>query len=379
MRLKLIALLFILSIGIIGCTKNEEPIPTPVRTILVYLIANNSLDSYAYDDIEEMIAGVTKESLNGGNLIILHAPRNGEPELLQIKEENGITNKFHIRDYAGLNPINPSEMKKVIQDVVSLYPAESYGLILWSHGTAWLPKDYQKMTRAFGQDGNNWMEIDELAQGIPDNLFEFILFDACYMASIECVYELRHKTNYILASPTETMGEGWPYSNIISLLFANNLQLDLVGKTFYDYYNQKGGDWRTATVSLTQTKALDELANIVREILADKKESDIFAIDRSNMQRLEFLPSTTGLLYDFQDFIHQLATEEQYNRFSQALDNVIIYEAHTPKAYFAYLNYSYPINQCSGLNVYIPKEHLETLHDWYKNRVDWYKAVYPQQ
>jgi hypothetical protein len=175
------------------------------------------------------------------------------------------------------------------------------------------------------------------------------------------------------------MGEGWPYSNIISLLFANNLQLDLVGKTFYDYYNQKSGDWRTATVSLTKTKALDELANIVREILADKKGSDIFAIDRSNMQRLEFLPSTTGLLYDFQYFIHQLATEEQYNRFSQALDNVIIYEAHTPKAYFAYLNYSYPINQCSGLNVYIPKEHLETLHDWYKNRVDWYKAVYPQQ
>jgi hypothetical protein len=235
------------------------------------------------------------------------------------------------------------------------------------------------MTRAFGQDGNNWMEIDELAQGLPDNLFEFILFDACYMASIECVYELRHKANYILASPTETMGDGWPYSNIISLLFANNLQLDLVGKTFYDYYNQKSGDWRTATVSLTQTKALDELANIVREILADKKESDIFAIDRSNMQRLEFLPSTIGLLYDFQNFIHQLATEEQYNRFSQALDDVIIYEAHTPKAYFAYLNYSYPINQCSGLNIYIPKEHLETLHIWYKNRVDWYKAVYPQQ
>lgn len=377
MKLKLITLFFILCLGCIGCTQNDEPKPTPIRTILVYFISNNSLDSYAYSDIEEMIAGATKESLNGGNLIVLHAPRNGEPELLQIKEENGKTNKFHIRDYAGLDPINPSEMKKIMQDVVNLYPAESYGLVLWSHGTAWLPSDYQQMMKAFGQDGSNWMEIDELAQGLPDNLFEFILFDACYMASIECVYELRHKANYILASPTETMGDGWPYSDMIPLLFTDNLQLELIGQTFYDYYNQREGSWRTATVSLTQTAALDELVNIVREILADKKESDLFAIDYSQMQRLEFLPRTTGLLYDFKDFIHQLATDEQYSRFSQALENAIIYEAHTPKAYFSYLNDSYPIKQCCGLNVYVPQSNQSQLFDWYKNRVNWYKAVYP--
>ena len=197
------------------------------------------------------------------------------------------------------------------------------------------------------------------------------------MASIECVYELRHKANYILASPTETMGDGWPYSALIPLLFADNLQLELIGQTFYDYYNQKKGDWRTATVSLTQTAALDELANIVHEILANKKESDLLAIDLSQMQRLEFLPKTSGLLYNFKDFIHQLATDEQYSRFSQALDNVIIYEAHTPKAYFSYLGYSYPIEQCCGLNVYVPQNNQSQLLDWYKNRTDWYKAVYP--
>ena len=40
----------------------------------------------------------------------------------------------------------------------------------------------------YTQDGNNWMEIDDLAKGLPDDLFDFILFDACYMASVECTY-----------------------------------------------------------------------------------------------------------------------------------------------------------------------------------------------
>ena len=55
-------------------------------------------------------------------------------------------------------------MRSVIGEVVSLYPADSYGLVLWSHGTAWLPSDYQNKLKAFGQDGNNWMEIDDLAK-----------------------------------------------------------------------------------------------------------------------------------------------------------------------------------------------------------------------
>ncbi|MBR5298309.1 MAG: hypothetical protein IKU29_10655 [Parabacteroides sp.] len=379
-QIKLIASLIILLIGCLSCTKgqNEEPQPIPKRTLLVYMIANNSLDNYSYQDIDEMISGITKENLNGGNLIILHAPRNTEPELLQIKEENGIANKFHIKDYIGLNPVNPSEMRQVIQDVVSLYPAESYGLLLWSHGTAWLPADYRKMTKAFGQNGSNWMEIDELAQGLPNNLFEFILFDACYMANVECMYELRHKANYILASATEILGEGYPYTQMIPQMFEENLQLDLIGKTFYDYYNQKSGDYQTATISLTRTSGLDNLAEIVREILADKTESDLYAINLSQIQRLEFLQNSPGMLYDFQDFIRQLATEEQFTRFTHALNQVILYEAHTSKAYFAYLNYSYPINQCSGLNIYVPQEKLTTIFDWYKNRISWYKAVYPQ-
>ena len=76
-----------------------------------------------------------------------------------------MSRNFNLKDYEKQNSADPDVMRSVISEVVSQYPADSYGLVLWSHGTAWLPSDYQNKLKAFGQDGNNWMEIDDLAKG----------------------------------------------------------------------------------------------------------------------------------------------------------------------------------------------------------------------
>lgn len=272
MKFKLITLFIILCLGFTSCSENETPEPRTTRTILVYMMANNSLNSFASKNIESMIEGATSKNLNGGNLIVYYAPAGSPPELLRIKEENGVVKKIHLKDYEKQNSADPDVMRSVIGEVVSQYPADSYGLVLWSHGTAWLPSDYQNKLKAFGQDGNNWMEIDDLAKGLPDDLFDFILFDACYMASVECTYELRNKAEYILASPTETMADGWPYEEMMPQLFATDLQLEKVGETFYNHY--LNNTYPYATVSLTKTSELDNLKSVTHDILADKTESD---------------------------------------------------------------------------------------------------------
>ena len=325
-----------------------------------------------------MVEGATAKNLNGGNLIVYYAPKGSNPELLQIKEENGIVNKFHIKDYEKQNSADPSVMLSVIKEVISLYPADSYGLDLWSHGTAWLPSDYQNMLKAFGQDGSNWLEIDDLAKGLPDHVFDFILFDACYMASVECTYELRNKADYILASPTETMADGWPYAQMMPQLFATDLQLEKVGETFYNYY--LNDSYPYATVSLTKTSELENLKNAVHNILADKTESDIYGINLSEMQQLEYLYRSPGMLYDMADYIKQLATAEQYSNFTDCLEKAVLYKAHTPKAYYLYGHPSnaLPVNSYCGLTVFVPqpKQSFSKIFDWYKERVSWYKAVY---
>ena len=374
MKLKFISLFIILCMGFTSCSENETPVQQTPRTLLVYMIANNSLDSFASKNIESMLKGGTAKNLNGGNLIVYYAPAGLNPELLQIKEENGVVRKFHLKDYEKQNSADPNVMRDVIKEVVSLYPADSYGLVLWSHGTAWLPSDYDNRLKAFGQDGNNWMEIDDLARGLPDHVFDFILFDACYMANIECVYELRNKAEYFLASPTETMADGWPYAEMMPWLFASDLQLEKLGETFYNHY--LNARYPYATVSLTKTSELENLKNVVRDILRDKDENDIYSIELPKMQRLEYLYRSPGMLYDFNDYIRQLATDEQYGKFIGCLDKAIIYKAHTPKSYYAAIQKALPIESYCGLTVFVPQKAIPQMLEWYKQRVSWYKAVY---
>lgn len=380
MKTKLIAFLFVLSFGITSCTKSDEPVVPAKHTLLVYIMANNSLDKFGILNLNTMMKVATKDNLNGGNLIVYYAPKGVAPQLLQLKENSdGTVIKEVVLDYEKQNSASPEVLSNVIKEVISRFPANSYGLDLWSHGSAWVPSDYQNMMKAFGQDGDNWMEIDELAKGIPNGIFNYILFDACYMASVECVYELKDKANYILASPTETMGDGWPYEKIIPAFFADNVQLEKVAEIFYNHYNALSGDNQTATVSVTKTSEIENLAAIVKEILADKSEEDIFNIDLSSLQRLEYLykGNPNGSLFDFDDFIKVLATPEQYEHFQTSMAKLITYEAHTKKAYFLAPSKSYPINRCSGLTVFVPQQSIPKINEWYKTRVAWEKAVYP--
>ncbi|MFQ6928213.1 MAG: clostripain-related cysteine peptidase [Parabacteroides merdae] len=79
MKFKLITLFIILCLGFTSCSENETPEPRTTRTILVYMMANNSLNSFASKNIESMIEGATSKNLNGGNLIVYYAPAGFAP------------------------------------------------------------------------------------------------------------------------------------------------------------------------------------------------------------------------------------------------------------------------------------------------------------
>lgn len=360
-----------------SCSKDDNDEKTPVRTMLVYIVSNNSLSSYANITLNELIGGAAKENLNGGHLIVYLDTKNATPALYEIAENSsGVVVQNHVKDYNDQNSCDPAVMKSVINDVISLYPAKSYGLSLWSHGTAWLPSNYNNMLRSFGDDGGYKMEISDLAAGIPDNVFDFILFDACYMASIECEYALRNKADYIIASPTETMADSFPYQNILKYFFSDTPDLASAAKGFYDYYNALSGYNQTATVSVVQTSALADLATVMKTILAGKTDSDIYGLNLSSMQALEHLSaSRASLLYDMSDFVKAIGTTDQFTQFTTALNKAVIYKAHTAKAFFAAPYASYTINSFCGLSIFVQQSAYPTLNTWYQ-ALDWYKAIH---
>lgn len=377
MKIKYIAFILILFAGLLSCEKEEVQISGPAgRTVLIYMAADNSLNRYGYENITKMLEGAGDKNLNGGNLLIYFDPIDSIPQLLQIvTDKKGIAQKKVIQTYPEQNSASVEVMNEVITSVTRDFPAESYGLLLWSHATAWLPYNVGGMLRSFGEDRGNVMELSELTEALPDNVFDFILFDACYMANIEVAYAMRHKANYLIASPTETLAEGFPYDQIIAPMFSQKAALETICSRFYNYYNNQSS---YATVSLTSTAHLDELAAMTKEIVQGKTD-DIYALPIKEIQQLEYLTYNRHALYDYDDFISRLATPEQYTAFRGLMDETVLYKNHTPRAIFAIGGgTTLPINHYSGLSIYVPQKALTSLNAWYKQHIVWYNAVYAE-
>ena len=94
----------------------------------------------------------------------------------------------------------------------------------------------------------------------------FHSFEGCYMGSVEVAYELKDKTEAIIASPTEIVSPGMTevYPSALSYLYQPTPQLERFAQSYFDAWNSKTGDYRSATISVVQTEYLEELALLAR-------------------------------------------------------------------------------------------------------------------
>ena len=357
-----------------ACEK-EEPQVTPVagRTVLVYFAADNNLSSSVEGDIAAMEEGLPGMDMCDGNLLI-YADRKGQsPQLLRLVQEGDSVRREVIEEYVIDHASATAErLRQVLRQVTEAYPSDQYGLVLWSHGTAWLPFDYKNYLRSFGTDtGNHAMRVDDLTAALSDYHFDFLLFDACYMASLEVAYALRHCTDYLIASPTEVLADGFPYQFFMQDMFMPEANVVDMAKQFYTYYQSSYG-----TISVTKTAELADLATACRAIFQGKREEELFAVPVQELQIMEYLTGNVHALYDCADYVRQLATDAQYAEFQSCLERAVIYKATTPKSAYAYAFGTYlPINRFSGLSIYVPQAELADLNSWYQ-QLDWYQAVY---
>ena len=359
---------------LVGCDKGGGDTPAkPKRTVLTYVVAS-SLGEYISSNIDQMKSVAYNSNLNNGNLVVYYSENKRKSYLFQIKEDKkGQITTDTVRFYENQSAVSPETMRNVVQDVTELFPADSYGMILSSHGTSWLPSNYSSL-RSFGEENNEYMEITEINEALNGFHFDFMLFDACYMSGIECAYELRERTDYMLGTPTEVLAQGFPYDNFLPALFEDEADLAAVAKSFYDYYSNNGNE-SYGTVSLVKSDELDSLAIVVNEILKDKTEEDIYALPLNEMQVLDYLTARSPhMLYDFDDFIQHLASGEQYERFSTYLNKAVVCKYATPYSYYSVVG-AKEIEHYCGLSVFVPQPSLQKLTEWYK-RLAWYTAVY---
>ncbi len=312
-----------------------------------------------------------KKSYNADIVIYFDAP-NAAPELYTFRFNGKEVEKQVLKTYEEMDSADPEVLKKILNEMQDLYPSDSYGLILGSHASGWIPSGgsgrssrmlYAEpvLTRSFGSDytGPNEMDTRDMAKAIPFNneKLEFILFDACLMSSIEVLYDLRDKAKYVIASPAELPAPGFPYARVMPYFWGKgtNLEKDLVKvcDEFWDYYNTYNAANRFGTIALIKMDEMEHLFDLTREVLQGKKEN-VATIDKNAVYCYPMVEySKHDRFFDLGEYMKYMTEgrEGLYKEYRDFLDNqVVIYKNVTNPFYYTEI----PEEKFSGIATYIP-------------------------
>ena len=440
MRTTIRYILALALLALMGCTKDgEDPrYPHASRVVLVYMAGDNSLGGYVRDNLDAMRRGMASAPAGSRTIAYVDTP-DGNPRLLEVTSSG--TQTLYTWPSAH-NSASAATVREAIGRVRTLAPADRYGLVLWSHGLAWMPswatgyltRSKARMaepwpqtkheeifpasfasavrpdsvpvsvtatgsasadrpiptasvptswpaTKWFGQDtGENpagYLDVEQLSEAIPSGVFDWMLFDACFMASAETLYALRDKAERIVCSPAEVIADGFPYAEIMTELLRPEPDLRAVCETYYRHYaDDPRPAYRSATVSLVETSQLEALAGAMASVFGAALTADPEVLSNMDLNWLQPLDRyRRHFLFDMGSVVGELETRGLVpallaEAWRAQLARTVIYEAHTPTML------GLALDECSGLSMYVPVASYADLNEYYRT-LGWYAGCYP--
>ena len=330
---------------------------TAARTVLVYIMAENNLDYYAGLDLAEMSRSVSDipdscyflafvDGLTNPYICRFHRDRKGVEKCDTV-----------YRFDSDFNSTDTLHFNRVLDWVTAEYPSKSLGLVLWSHGSGWTRK--LGYTRSIGLDkGNRTMEIEELS-GAIDRLPlkpEYIMFDACFMQSVEVAYELRNSAEWLVGSAAELPANGAPYDKIMTELFSVPFNPDALLQKYSKGYSSYIG----VLLSAIKCSAMDELADATAAFVPAYFPSDSMC-DYDSV--FSYLPdgyfSWSEVYPDYFDMNAVMSSRlpaDAYTEWKAALDEAVPFSVASDK-WLSGIKQNYyrtDKSQYCGLSMYVP-------------------------
>ena len=376
--------------------------PAVATHTLMYFFFGTSLGRYFNTNIDDAKSAIESGILGNSNRVVYFRQRSAHEayigELSYDITSGQCIDRVITDDITLSGPqLLPEDMGGYIAQMAASAPAERYGIIFAGHGqgwitreileggdsfstlstgsNVWIPTSGADVTRAFGEN-NVRVDITEMAEGIEHSGIEldYILFDACFMSNIESIYELRDKANYIIASPCEIMGKGFPYHRTLPYLFADyGKSTDYKGaaESYYIFYRDEySGNSRCGSVAVYDCREIDALAEATADVVATAKgDYDITTLQTYEGQSIH-------QFYDFGQWANVVATDaEAIAAFNAQLDRCVIAKYTLPtfySAYGTYGTYDIDVDVYSGVTTSAPSEAYPA--QW--QETNWYKAVW---
>lgn len=417
----IIATLFI-TVGV-SCSNGDSPdgpdVPvTPVgQTVFMFFPWSNSLLSDFRRTVEDMQTVVAQRSMKDERIMVFMATSEREAVLFELKKQNGRCLTDTLRRYSDRPFTSRQWLTSLFSEVMTLAPASRYGMVVGCHGLAWVPVQGQRNARKklgsqekIDEEDNLYKEEKIDKEGEPNDLMhfevqgpvttrfiggtypetqietndladamadaglhtEYILFDACYMSSVEVAYELKDVTHYLIASPTEVISYGFPYITMGKHLLGTPNYKGIADSfiSFYSSYYQPYG-----TVAVTDCTQLDALAAIAQQInAAAEGKLNTATSGKSAPNGVQIMDGYSPTL--FYDLGHLMSLKNAgtvlTTAFAEQLDKTVPYKGHTDQYFTALKDAPVDIKHYSGLNT--SQGSLNRMADRLSETA-WYKAT----
>ncbi len=257
-------------------------------TIMVFLNGDNNLESYAYQDVNEM------EAAHPGPYVNV---------VVQFDTKSGTTKRYLIRGDNDPNRItspvvdNPGEQNmgdgntlvNFVRWAVQKYPAKKYALILWDHGSGWhknVTSVYSPL-KGVSQDESSGYDMIEVSSGelasalsqiksIIGKKLDFLGFDACLMGMWEVLDVIKDYADYATVSEETEGAQGWYYTG-----FVNIRQNTSPAQLACNIVNSQRGLNTLAAINLGVIDRLTGAINDFAEALINSRPAYSSAIDRA--------------------------------------------------------------------------------------------------
>lgn len=215
----------------------------PKWTFMVYLDADNNLESAGIDDFLEMASVGSSSDVN----IVVQMDRRADYDNTYgdwtgtrrfLIQKNDTPATTPLVDLEEANMGHPDTLRDFVLWAVQNYPAQHYALSIWNHGDGWR-EDLEKrqsraLARAPGEEGvalrtvasddtdNDVLYMSEVQSALQatEVKLDVVGFDACLMGMIEVAYALRNVANHVVGSEWVEPGDGWPYDTILAELIS---------------------------------------------------------------------------------------------------------------------------------------------------------------
>lgn len=383
-----------------SCKSDKSPLNRSYkRTILMYAMADNNIEKLIGNNVGHMIEGLEKvaeDDLSNCNLLVYFQGtkwiNNGMPRLLKIDMVDGKPRQYVIKNYSRISSTNPKRVKEVIDFVFSKYPAESQGMIFSSHADGWLPAGSPR-TRWIGQDEtfNQFMELIDLKHAMSrfqTKPLDFILFDSCFMQSVEVAYEFRNLTKFSIGSATETPGPGGPYQDLVPVFYAKNNSRDLahdIANTYFEAYEQGKilENWCKeygASMGVVESAKLQALKSATVELITNHRASLLKGFNLDGVHYYD--RSKNNYYFDMYRVFEANVDLSAFNTWNRSFSEAMMYFNTTESNFSIYINYPYgglfSMEKAKGLGMYAPNaqrlNNPKMVTDTYK-KLEWYNDV----